>query len=319
MAITLNWPASNAGVATAIRIYVSTSRIPDDTLPAPIATLAGTETSFVWTPPTDNTVYYFRIAFDRGADTYLGDNQIYGYFANTGPGPQTLSRGTWEAGYFGRVIAADIATQSALLTALGFSGGGGPHADVTISHYYKFALSGKIIFVPCGSIRWSITWDQIYALGLMYGVDSTGLELHPTPSNLVGVNQKKIVALNGYNFLARTFKGSNRPTNVLLADWNTPTAWVDGCEWDLTMGRINTNGTLAYNTSSLWDDNGVQQVAPTAIAPTNQGTITQHITGTVINNRISLVRGPIGNIDGVLQGTPQGQVTTWTPLLELQF
>jgi hypothetical protein len=288
-------------------------------LGSPIATLAGTATSFVWNPPTDNTVYYLRIAIDRGSDTFLGINQIYGYFATTGPGPQQLVRGTWEAGYFGRVAAADIAVQSTLLTALGFSGGGGPNSDVQVSHYYKFALNGKIIFVPCGSIRWSITWDQIYALGLMYGVDGTGLDLHPSPSNLVGVNQKKIVTLNGNNFLVRTFKGANRPTNAMLTDWNTPTAWVEGSEWDLTMGRINTNGTLAYNTGALWDDNLAQLTAPTAVAPTNQGTITQHITGTVINNRISLVRGPVGIIDGAIQGTPQGQLTTWTPMLELQF
>lgn len=315
MSITIDWPASNVGVATAVRIYASTSKMADDALGDPIATLAGTETSYVWNPPTDNTVYYFRIAIDRGADSYLSPNQPYGYFTTTGPGPQQLVRGSWEAGYFGRVPSADFISQTNLLSALGFSGGSGPNADGAINHYYKFALKGKIIFVPCGSIRWSITWDQIYALGLMYGVDGTGLDQHPAGSNLVGVNQKKIVAIQGYNFMVRTFKGATTPTTDMIPNLTNFAAIAEGSEWDLTMGRINTNGTLPFNTNALWDDN--------LNAPVNtgvhQGTITQHQYGAVVNNRISVVRGPSGTCDGFVAGTPQGQITTWNPILELQF
>lgn len=309
MAITINWPAYNSAVATEIRIYASTTKLADDALGTPIATLSGNATSYVWTtPPTDNTVYWLRIAIDRGADSYLSPNQSYGYFANTGPGPQAVVRGDWEYGYFGRVAVAEMLTPSALRTALGIAGAG-PN-DGAVTFYYKFIINNKIIFVPCGSITWAITWDQIYNLGLMYGVDATGLgNLPVAPSNLTGVNQKKIITIGAYNFLVRTFKGSVLPINQTVAIVN---ANLEGSEYDLTMGRINQNATLPSNTASLIDD-------ATTMTAGYQGSLTQHLTAATATLRTTLVRSSNVSCDAASGQSTPVQASVWNPVLELQF
>ena len=307
MAITITWPASNAGVATAIRIYAATSKLADDALGEPIATLAGDALSFVWTPPTDNTVYYFRIATDRGPDTQLGPNQVFGYFSTTGPGPQAPIRGDWTLGYFGRVPVAQMIAGSALRTAVGAGSIGSAVADAQIQYYYKFVREGKILFYPAGAILTTVSFDQLYNLGLVYGTDDNGA--YPAGAALTPTNQKKVITIAGFNFLARCFKGSSLPTTTLIT---TAAADKEGSEWDQTMGRINLSPTLAWNKDNAWDDS-------TSLPVTTQGTVTQHLFNATGATKTALHRGANAVIDSINQlGT--GQATYgYSPLLELQF
>jgi hypothetical protein len=307
MSITINWPATNVGVATEVRIYASTAKIPDDTLPAPIATLAGTATSFVWSsPPTDNTVYYFRIAIDRGADSWLSDNQPYGYFSTTGPGLQQPVRGSWELGYFGRVPVADMISGSALRTAIGAGAIGTAIADSNITYYYKFVREGKILFYPAGAIITTVTWDQLYNLGLVYGTDDNGA--YPVGAALTPTNQKKLITIGAFSFLARCPKGSTLPTTTLVT---TATADKEGSEWDQTMGRVNPNATLSWNTSIMQDDN-------VTIPATTQGTITQHLLVASGTPKTALHRGSAA-IDAINQVGTGTASYGYAPFLELQF
>lgn len=307
MAITISWPASNAGVATAIRIYAATSKLEDDTLGDPIATLAGNATSFVWEPPTDNTVYYFRIATDRGADTDLGPNQTFGYFATTGPGAQQPIRGTWELGYFGRVPVADMLSATALRTALGVGAIGSAIADAQIQYYYKFIRQGKILFYPAGAILTTVTFDQLYNLGLIYGTDDNGA--YPAGATLTPMNQKKVITIGAFNFLARVFKGSTLPTTTVVT---TATADKENSEWDQTMGRINFTPTLAWNLGSAWDDS-------TSLPATTQGTVTQHLTVITGGTKTALHRGANSVIDSINQLGAGTAALGYAPVLELQF
>lgn len=306
MAITISWPASNAGVATAIRIYAATSKIADDALGAPIASLAGNATSFVWEPPTDNTVYYFRIATDRGTDTDLGPNQIFGYFASTGPGNQQPIRGDWSLGYFGRVPVADMLSGTALRTALGVAIGSNI-SDTQIQYYYKFIREGKILFYPAGAIVTTVSFDQLYNLGLIYGTDDNGA--YPAGAALTPKNQKKVITIGAFNFLARVFKGSTLPTTTLVT---AATADREGSEWDQTMGRINLTPTLSWNIGNNWDDS-------TSIPVTTQGTVTQHLFNAAGATKTALHRGANSIIDSSNQlGTAQS-IYGYSPVLELQF
>jgi len=307
MSITITWPASNAGVATAIRIYAATAKIADDALPAPIATLAGDATSFSWDPPTDNTVYYFRIATDRGLDTDLGPNQPFGYFTSTGPGPQQPVRGDWALGYFGRVPVAQMISGTALRTALGVDGIGSVISDTQIQYYYKFVREGKILFYPAGAIMTNVRWDQLYGLGLVYGTDDNGA--YPSGAALTPFNQKKIITFAGFNFLARCFKGSTLPTTTLVT---TATADKEGSEWDQTMGRVNTNAALSWNSGSLLDDN-------TSVPVTTQGTFTQHLFVATTTPKTALHRGASSVIDSINQASAASATYGYSPLLELQF
>lgn len=307
MAITISWPASNAGVATAIRIYAATSKIADDALGAPIATLGGDATSFVWTPPTDNTVYYFRIAIDRGSDTDLGPNQTFGYFTTTGPGVQQPVRGDWSLGYFGRVPVAEMLSATALRTALGVSAIGSAIADAQIQYYYKFVREGKILFYPAGAILTTVTFDQLYNLGLIYGTDDNGA--YPAGAALTPTNQKKVITIGAFNFLARVFKGSTLPTSTVVT---TATADKEGSEWDQTMGRINQTATLAWNLTGAWDD-------AASLPVTTQGTVTQHLTVPTGGTKTALHRGANSVIDSINQLGTGTAALGYSPVLELQF
>jgi hypothetical protein len=307
MAITITWPADNAAVATEVRIYASTSRLADDTLGTPIATLPGNAVSFSWDPPTDNTVYYFRVAIDRGADTWLGPNQPFGYFSTTGPGAQQPIRGDWELGYFGRVPVLQMISGSALRTALGVDGIGSTISDTQIQYYYKFVREGKILFYPAGAVMTNVRWDQLYGLGLVYGTDDNGA--YPAGAALTPFNQKKVIAIAGFNFLARCFKGSTLPTTTLVT---TATADKEGSEWDQTMGRVNTNATLSWNAGSLLDDN-------TSVPVTTQGTFTQHLLVATSTPKTALHRGASSVIDSIGQASAASATYGYSPLLELQF
>lgn len=307
MAITISWPASNAGVATAIRIYAATSKITDEALGEPIATLAGGATSFVWEPPADNTVYYFRIATDRGTDTDLGPNQTFGYFATTGPGAQQPIRGDWALGYFGRVPVADMLSATALRTALGVDGIGSTISDTQIQYYYKFVRKGKILFYPAGAIITNVRWDQLYGLGLVYGTDDNGD--YPAGAALTPFNQKKIIAIAGFNFLARCFKGSTLPTTSLVT---TAAADKEGSEWDQTMGRINLTSALSWNMGNNWDDNS-------SLPVTTQGTFTQHLLVATTTPKTALHRGASSVVDSSNQVSSASATYGYSPVLELQF
>lgn len=306
MAITISWPASNAGVATEIRIYAATSKITDDALGAPIATLAGGATSFVWEPPTDNTVYYFRIATDRGADTDLGPNQAFGYFTTTGPGAQQPVRGNWELGYFGRVPVTDMLSGTALRAALGVAIGSNI-SDTQIQYYYKFVREGKILFYPAGAIVTTVSFDQLYNLGLIYGTDDNGA--YPAGAALTPTNQKKVVTIGAFNFLARVFKGSTLPTTTLVT---VATADREGSEWDQTMGRINLTSTLSWNIGNNWDDG-------TSLPVTTQGTLTQHLFNATGATKTVLHRGANSIIDSSNQLATAQSIYGYSPVLELQF
>lgn len=319
MAITINWPATNAAKATAIKIYASKTKLVDGALGTPIATLPGSAVTFSWTPPTDNTVYFFRIetifTSGDGEESILGPNQPFGYFTTTGPGNQAPIRGDWELGYFGRVDSSLLLSGSALRTALGMTSGVGvPHTDAVLTYYYKFIINGKIIFSPVGPIAYGVTWTQIYNWGLMYGVDGDGFDLMPSLlSGQASVNQKKIIAAGGFNFLVRTYKSSLLPTNQAL-NYLVP-ANLEGSEYDLTLGRINEKPSMPFNQGPQWDD--------TTSMPTYQswvGTLTQHLSSAQTNTRVTVVRGgSAGVMDLASQQNTQNTASTWTPLLELQF
>jgi hypothetical protein len=297
MSITINWPATNVGVATAVRIYVDTSKIPDDTLPAPIVTLAGTETSFIWaSPPTDNTVYYFRIAIDREADTWLSDNQQYGYFVSTGPGPQQVVRGDWEYGYFGFVPKATMVTMAQLSVILA-TDAMTPAPEVNFTGFHKLAWQGKIYFYPDAYVASNQTWQTYYGKGYMYGIDGNG---NP-PISVTPTNQLKIVTIGSNQFKVRSFKTHQASTDVAVS--SIPN---DGTsEWDKLVCRLHLVTALPGNAIHLSD---------VAYDP-YRNSVGQHIWNISLGHALQRGRSDIEGSTNVIFGAGYG----WIPLLELQF
>lgn len=82
------------------------------------------------------------------------------------PGPRTLRGGNLQAGFFGEVPAKDFITGDDLASNIGFTKGRSAYSN---EPWLKFAYMGKIEFVSKKIFRWDVSWDDIYAVGAVFG------------------------------------------------------------------------------------------------------------------------------------------------------
>lgn len=252
MSIKLSWGSQNTN-ADAVTIYRSLTKIDLANLPAALATLPGTAVDYVDATVARNTIYNYVIAITKGADTVLSQNKLYGHFPDTGPGPATLLRGTWQEGYFGTLTQAEFYTNSELCTTIRSDLAGSANNSIA-QVWHKFILDGKILFIPQFSISTNLSLSNIYSAGAMYGTDDFGLHFWPGKgiNSLAGMNQNKVIVKSGYNFLVRLPKATTSATNVIA-----PSTWDDtysNGEWYRTMGRIFLNASTQANMRPRWDD-----------------------------------------------------------------
>lgn len=156
---------------------------------------------------------------------------------DSGPGPTELlgftkDSDTTIAGYYGRVFYTDLGFTSVteIFTLTGTTSLG--TALVSIPYWYlKFHIDGKTLFVPSYPTKCSVSWVDLYSLGLVYGVDSDGYK----PGSVNPKNQLKIITFGGYRYLVRLLKGSpdspssineatedysSDPVSLYLSEWN---------------------------------------------------------------------------------------------------
>lgn len=131
----------------------------------------------------------------------MGQGQTY---PDSGPGPKTLKNGSTELGYFGEVGAVDLFKLSELRRQLNFWAGTDSSLNPT---WIKMFVAGKVIFFPTQTPAVSISWNQLYAAGLVYGTDSNGV-VPGSPA----VNQLAYVTRDQYNFKVRCFKSQEDDT-----------------------------------------------------------------------------------------------------------
>lgn len=239
MSIKIDWGTGNAD-ADSVVIYRSLTPINLAALPAPLVTLAGSETSYVDATAARNTVYNYIIAVTKGNDTVLSQNKAYGYYPDTGPGPTTLIRGDWTEGYFGSMSSTEFITAQELITATGVNAQG---ANLVTNIWHKFALDGKILFIPQYAMASNTSMVIVYNAGCAYGSDDNGN--HPwKPGAIPGAYatiQNKKITKSGFTFAVRLPKGATTPTNEFAP---APTTVVEAhmnSEWYRTMGRIFLN------------------------------------------------------------------------------
>jgi hypothetical protein len=299
MSIKLSWPDINAAVADSIKVYRSTTPIDANSLPAPLATLAGTALEYEDTAVVRGTVYHYRVAAFKGSSMVISGNQIHGYFPNSGPGPQKLLRGDWQRGYFGRVPIADFLNAADAKTLCGLTVGSAL-SDTAMTHWYKFIIDGKILFTPNCAAANGVFWRNIYDAGLMYGTDDAG-SAPATSLTASATNQRKIVTAKGFNFLVYSPKASlTVPTNTYLAAND-----VGGSDWFETVGRILLSPTRA-DAKPRWDD----QTAHAVAAP---GALSQHLYST------TLVYGLSSDSAAAQNGGVSNANYGWYPIFELQY
>lgn len=132
-----------------------------------------------------------------------------------GPGPQTLQYGEDNLGFFGEVTSQDLMRGDLLAAAVGLTTG---TSQNEVTNWLKFSHYGKVLFIPKKSLRFSLTWNALYAAGLVYGIDGPGLYT----STIAGpVNQKKIIVIGKNAFIVRLMTGAKQnPYTELGGEWS---------------------------------------------------------------------------------------------------
>lgn len=82
------------------------------------------------------------------------------------PGSGYLVAGDMNEGYFGFVSASQLISGNSLAQAIGLSSGISQFSD---AGWLKWVKNNKIIFVAKKTLRHSISWNQIDAVGAVYG------------------------------------------------------------------------------------------------------------------------------------------------------
>lgn len=130
----------------------------------------------------------------------MGGQQVY---PESGPGTKVLKYGNEELGYFGEVPSSELFSLSELRRQTDFwVGTDAGNQNIT---WIKMFLEGKVIYFPTtAGVASTVSWGQLYAKGLVYGVDGPGM-VPGTPA----VNQLVYVNKDEYSFKVRCFKAYN--------------------------------------------------------------------------------------------------------------
>jgi len=120
-------------------------------------------------------------------------------YPDSGPGSKRLQFGTEKLGYFASVSPSQFFTPNELRKQLNFQLGTDNNNDPL--NWVKAFFNGKVIFFPQFPFAAGLTWNQLYAAGLVYGVDGPGA--YPAPSG--AANQLKLVNIGKDVFKVRLF------------------------------------------------------------------------------------------------------------------
>lgn len=152
-------------------------------------------------------------------------------FPDSGPGSKTLRFGSEKLGYFASVPVSEFFSATELRKQLNFQLGTDNNNNPL--NWVKAMFQGKVLFFPQFPFAVGLSWNQLYAAGLVYGEDGPG----KFPAASGAVNQFKLVNIGSDVFKVRLFSiilptvddgywgvGSTAP----LAG-NSP--WVSESEW----------------------------------------------------------------------------------------
>ena len=126
-------------------------------------------------------------------------------------------------GFYGEIPTSQFITGNALATAIGLTAG---TAINSTQPWLKFALNGKTLYVAKKHFRHTISWNNINAVGAVYGT--------------------KTVAIGGKTYKVRLLKTS------LIDPMSDPLNWAEviGSEWNKLMHPIHVKvGTQNWSSN----------------------------------------------------------------------
>lgn len=234
MPIKLDWYDNTPGIDKQF-IYRSLTPINQASPGTPLAEVASDVFTY-----TDNTVvqgqlYYYAIASSKGDQISISRQVPIAYYAETGPGPQTLVRGDWNFGYFGSIPLTDIADATTIIAAMGSTAMKVGGATL----WYKVAYKGKVLFVPNGNLATTAQWLWLYNNGFAYG-------RRPVPdytiTNHGNVAQARTISLGGKTYMPYLPSAGPDPSVPLAVDGRGGD--VDLIMANLSYYRVYTDPTL---------------------------------------------------------------------------
>lgn len=293
MSTRINWTNPNAAF-TEIRIYRTDTPFDENNIPeAPLAVL--TEgTTYLDQTTEQNKYYYYTVGVVINGELILAPAKKTIHIPYTGPGPQVIQIGDNSRGYFGITNTSELFSPAELTAAVGL---GGPHSA---AQWVKFIRNGKILFMslyPMTANK-TITWNQLYGLGLVYGTDDNG---PPIAHGLTPRNQRFVVTKGEHRFIVRL------PRALDTIDWAAGNR-------DTTQGEIET----LFSAVMLPAQAGVDALAEytrTTYMPVDYTPLAE-LFGSGMVNCMHI------NPSGEVVGPPSGNCTRvatafWRPVLEL--
>lgn len=175
----------------------------------------GASNSYTIVNPLDIlTIYYWKVRYQDAeynwsawsTSTAFTTSEAEYFDHGPGPGEESLNYDeVTHTGYYGVVDSNDLISGDALALAIGLSSGVSINST---SGWLKFKLNDTVLFVAKKPLRSSLTWDSIYAVGAVFGVDGVG----PTgPGSTWGagsVNQNTCVNIGERSYRVRLLKGA---------------------------------------------------------------------------------------------------------------
>jgi hypothetical protein len=256
MFIDLSWTDLNS-VATKLEIYRGDTPLDRANLPAtPIVTLTAGETSY-----RDETnialgkTYYYVFVNSTATDRVV--SQVFTVRAVTrrGPGPQSLKQGDNNLGYFGLIQSGEFISGSDFVDQCGIKAFA-PSISILnpFPAWHKFVRNNKILIVPEGVLANSISWQQLYTAGMVFGTDDNGV-LPAGNSVGAGVLQNARITIGRDVFRIRLMRGMG---DGVFTDYATavatPNEWNDlvypmvhPVPADQRLENLYLNGSPTYN------------------------------------------------------------------------
>jgi len=214
------------------RIYKSSSPMTLGMLPTPIASLGSNITEYIDYDVIEGNTYYYRISAVKGNDEAVSDElMMVAEELGLGPGSQELIAGDMTAGFFGEVPVTELITGDDLATAIGLTAGTSQYSN---EPWLKFALDDNIIYVAKKPYRHTVTWENIYQAGAVYGTNDNGY--NPSGGNRL---QDANITVDGFSLDVTLLRGANTdPAIFTTAGFDMD--YTHTSEWNRLMYPIHS-------------------------------------------------------------------------------
>jgi len=214
------------------RIYKSSTPMTLGMLPSPIATLGSNITEYIDYDVIEGNTYYYRISAVRGNDEAVSDElMMVAEELNLGPGPIELIAGDMTAGFFGEVPTSELITGDDLATAIGLTAGTSQFSN---EPWLKFALDDNIIYVAKKPYRHTVSWENIYQAGAVYGTNDNGY--NPSGGNRL---QDANITVDGFSLDVTLLRGTNTDPAIFTSN-GFDMDYTHTSEWNRLMYPIHS-------------------------------------------------------------------------------